>query len=245
MSRKYKAKTRRQKEHEEELMKRLKFSIMGIFAFIIGVLLLFNFFGPKIGALFGFISIHRNETGPTVQVTLSPPIFNNLPKATNQKTITIEGFAKSGTTVILYLNGPEKGETLTDGEGKFVFENIQLMDGRNTLFAKLVDGNGNKSENSETEVITVDDKKPDITINEPKDGETIKNLNKRILIKGSVSEKSKITINNRLVVLKPDLTFEFLLGVDEGDVQVKVKATDEAGNSKTEIVNVKYKKDSD
>ncbi len=64
------------------------------------------------------------------------------------------------------------------------------------------------------------------------------------MIRGKVSEKAKIRINDRLVVQKPDLSFEFLLGVSEGDVNIKVEATDEAGNTKVLVVQIEYKRES-
>ncbi|KKU49252.1 MAG: hypothetical protein UX69_C0004G0027, partial [candidate division WWE3 bacterium GW2011_GWA2_46_9] len=42
----------------------------------------------------------------------------------------------------------------------------------------------------------------------------------------------------------PDLTFEILLGVDEGSVEVKVTATDKAGNKAEKIIHVTYQKES-
>ena len=55
-----------------------------------------------------------------------------------------------------------------------------------------------------------------------------------------MSEKSTIRVNNMLAVVKPDLTFEILLGVKEGDVEILVEATDQAGNVKVEKINIKY-----
>jgi hypothetical protein len=233
------------KKKEKELKRMLRLSVLGIFGFILLAIIAFNFFGPQIGALFGFISIYRNDTGPQAQVSVTPPTFYDVPEATNERSINIKGYAPSGSTVKLYLNGPEKGETLAGGDGQFLFENITLIQGRNTIFAKTVDEQGNKSENSETKVIIMDDKKPDIKMEEPKEGDTIKNLDRRILVRGSVSEKAKVTVNDRLAVLKPDLNFEYLLGVKEGDVKITVKAVDEAGNERLETINVRYEEDSD
>jgi len=233
-----------QKYDHEELNKKLKWSLLGIFAFITSIILLLNFFGPQIGALFGFISINRNQEGPSANVTLNPPSFSDLPKATNEDFINIEGYAPAGSNVKLYLNGPEKGKVLTSGDGMFIFENVALIDGRNTVFARAFDDKENESNKSETHIITVDNDKPNIDVDTPKDGDTIKNLNERVMIRGKVSEKAQIRINNRLVVQRPNLSFEFLLGVSEGDVKIKVEATDEAGNIKVLVIQIKYKRES-
>jgi len=228
----------------EVLTKRLTFIISAIFALVFIGIILVNNYGPEIGALFGFISVHRNEEGRQARVTLSPPSFYNLPKATNQKEVNIEGFSQSGSTVKLFLNGPQKGETLAGGDSKFLFEGIKLNNGRNTIFAKAEDDHGNTSEKSEIGIIVFDDDRPKIEIFEPTNGATIKNLNKRVLIKGKANEKVKIRVNDRLAVQKPDLTFEFLLGISEGDVKITVKATDDAGNEKIETIFIKYQKES-
>lgn len=234
---------RTQKYDNKSLRKRLTFTLLGIFSFIFVAIIAVSFFGPQIGALFGFISVNKNNVIPQAQVAVSPPAFLSLPKAINEKNLTIEGYSNPGTTVKLFLNGPEKGEALAGGDGKFVFENIALIDGRNTIFAKAIDENEMVSERSETHVIAVDTKAPKIKLVSPLNGETIKNLDKRILVEGEINEEAKITINDKLAVQKTDLSFEFLLGVSEGDVEIKIKAVDEAGNEKEEKIFVKYEKD--
>jgi len=234
----------RSKFNRQELSKRLKFSLLGIFAFIFLGIVSLNFFGPQIGAMFGFISVNRNKEGPKAKATLNTPSFLDIPNAVKDETITIEGYAREGYNIKLYVNGPSVGEVLVGGDNKFIFENVSLIDGRNTVFAKAVDGQGNESEKSETQVIVVDKEKPKIKIETPKDGDVVKNLNDRVFIKGEISEKATIRINDRLAVQKPDLSFEFLLGVKEGDIVITIEATDEAGNTEVEKIGIKYIKES-
>jgi len=56
----------------------------------------------------------------------------------------------------------------------------------------------------------------------------VSNLDKRVEVTGKVDEKSTIKVNGKFAIIKPDLTFDFLLGVSEGKVEIKVEATDEA-----------------
>jgi hypothetical protein len=233
------------KKQQKELKWMLRMSLLGIVGFIFLAVIIFKFFTPQVGSLFGFLSIYRNQSEPQTKVNLTPPTFFDVPTATNSNTLNIKGYAPSGATVVLFVNGPEKARTLVGGDGQFLFENVALIDGRNTFFAKTTDETGNESEKSEVKTVVVDNKKPEITIDQPKDGDTIKNLDKRVLVTGSVSEKSKITVNDKLAVLKPDLSFEYLLGVSSGEVEIKVKAVDEAGNEKTESVKITYVEGSD
>ena len=204
---------------KKELQKRLNLSILGIFIFIITMVIAVNFFGPQIGALFGFISKYKNDEGPTPQLNVSVPSITDLPEATKDKSVIVNGYATPGSMIKIYVNGPEKGETLTAADGQFTFDNV------------------------ETKVITVDSKSPKINIEEPENGSTIENLNERVLVKGRLNEKASVKINDRLVVVKPDLSFDYLLGVSEGKVEIRVIATDDAGNSSEEKIFITYKKD--
>lgn len=229
---------------QEALAKRLTITVGAIFGLLIVGIVGFSFFGPQIGALFGFISVNKNDQGPTVKVSLSAPVFYELPSHVKDKEIKIEGFTTPQTKVKLYVNGPEQAETYSNEEGIFNFENVSLNNGRNTLFAKsFSNDNNSESEKSETQVIIYDEKKPRITILEPEDNQTIKNLNERVRIVGEINEEVEIRINDRLVVQKPDNSFDFLLGVKEGEVLVKVSATDKAGNEEIEEFKIYYKKE--
>ncbi|MFZ5424856.1 MAG: hypothetical protein ACOZAO_03550 [Patescibacteria group bacterium] len=227
---------------EKDLLMRLGLTITAIFV-TLGILYVsFTFFGPKIGSLFGLFSVHRNETGPQDNLAPTPPAFSSPPVATKKDTITLEGLAEAGTNVKLFVNGPEVTSTVSDSEGVFTFTNVKLIEGNNTIFARAYDQSNNESPKSVTLSIKYDIKEPEIEIISPEDGETIKNLNKRIQVKGTLNEKSTVKVNNRLAIVKPDLTFEILLGVEEGDVEIKVVAADEAGNEAEKTINIKYQR---
>ena len=55
----------------------------------------------------------------------------------------------------------------------------------------------------------------------------------------------EVKINDKIAIVKPDLTFEFLLGVqNEGNVKITVLAIDEAGNENKKEITVNYEKES-
>lgn len=230
---------------QEYLQKRLRKTILLIVLFIVGSITTLTFFGPQIGGLFGFISVHKDDQGPQARVNLAPPILNNLPKAVKAEEITIEGYAIPGTTVVIYLNGPKHSENLVDAEGKFRVENLKLIEGNNTIFGRVIDNENNESEKSETVRIVYDKKSPKLEITTPSDGDVIKNLNKRVRIMGTVNEKATITINERFVVQKADNSFDYYLGVSEGNVEIEVVATDEAGNESKEELVIQYVEDAE
>jgi hypothetical protein len=232
------------KQKEQELQKRLLISLIGIVGLIFVMSLSLMFFAPQIGSFFGLFSIHRNDEDNIAIIKPNPPIFSNIPNATKEETININGYSQPGMNVTLYVNGPEVEKSLVGGDGLFTFGNIKLNKGKNTLFAKVTDSKGVESEQSKIYTIVVDNDKPKIEIDSPKEGETIRNLDKRITIKGKVNEKSTIKINGRIAILKPDSSFEFLLGTEEGKVNIKIEATDEAGNITTKEFSVTYQRQS-
>ena len=229
---------------EEELAKRLMMMIVGIVGLVIIVFGSLIFFAPKIGGLFGFVSRHYNEIEPQTQIAPVPPVFVNAPVATKDESVTLEGLSEPGMTIKLFVNGPEISSMVTDSEGKFTFADVPLIKGKNILFAKAVNEQNIESEKSETVNIEYDNKAPELEVNEPKDGSTVRNLDQRILVTGKVNEKATVRVNNRFAILKPDFTFEILLGVEEGDVEIIIEATDSAGNEKSDKVNIKYVKGS-
>ncbi|MBD3366236.1 hypothetical protein GF360_02710 [candidate division WWE3 bacterium] len=221
----------------EDINKILAKRLLAIFA--IGILSLFGMlkFGPKIGALFGMISVNRNETINPPQANTPPPVFVEVPKAVNETKVNIKGMSAPKTKIELFVNGPKAGEVITDMSGEFLFTEVALNKGKNTLFAKANDTK------SETITIDYDDEDPEIEIESPKDGDKIENLNERIEIVGEISEKATIKINDRVAIQKPDNSFVFLLGAKEGEMEITIKATDLAGNTAEEKLKVTYKRD--
>lgn len=232
--------TPNKKVSDEELYSKLVTTLFAI-AVLLGIIFLgFRFFGPKIGSFFGLISVNRNDNGSKDAIAPLPPEFINPVKATNKQIVDLNGSAEPGTTVSLFVNGPKKKDALTDQSGEFNFSTISINKGKNTIFAVATDASGNKSEKSETIIIMYDNTKPKITLTEPKEGQKVQNLQNRVFIKGKLNEKAEVTINDRMAITRPDNTFELLLGVKEGDLEIVIKAKDEAGNTNTKRVEISY-----
>ena len=229
---------------EEVLYKKLYQRVLAILVILFVIFAGLKFFAPKIGSLFGLFSINRKEPEHVDSIAPTAPEFSKFPEATNTLSTTIDGVSEPGATVTLFVNGPKAGTTTADSEGAFTFINVKLHKGKNLIFVKAADSNNNESPKSETITVISDDDKPEITISSPKDGETVKNLNKRVTVTGKTNEEATVTINDKVAISRPDLTFEILLGVDEGSVEVKVTATDKAGNKAEKIIHVTYQKES-
>jgi hypothetical protein len=223
-------------EAHKKLFKTLVAIVVILFAMFIGL----KFFAPNIGSIFGVIARFSNRNVKDDVNAPAPPQFVSAPEAVKDKTIRLTGFSEPGTTIKLFLNGPEKAQAVTDSKGAFDFTDVELLPGRNTIFAKAVDIEGNESNRSEDVTITLDTQKPKIEILEPKKDSQVKNLDLRVLVKGKTDEKCEVYVNEKIAQVHPDNTFELLLGVVEGEVTIKVEAKDTAGNSSTESLKVTY-----
>ena len=239
----YKTRGRKNKQ-EEELLQKLKITMAALITTILLVIISLQFFGPKIGSFFLLVSKNRNDSGPGDTIPPTAPIFSQVPDATNEKKITLNGITEPGATVRVFVNGPEKEKTIADNDGGFTFVDLDLGKGNNIIFAKATDENNNESEKSKVFTIVFDDEAPELEITSPQHGDTIKNLNKRVLIQGTLNEKAEVKINDRQAVVKSDNTFELLLGVDEGEVVITVKAVDRAGNKSQAVITINYEKSS-
>jgi len=226
-----------------ELQKKLLKRLIVLVGTLIVLFLAMTVFSPKIGFLFGLISVNRNQEDAQNDIKPNVPILAGVPESVKEEKLNLTGYAPSGATVKLYVNGPEAGSTIVGADGIFNFYDIHLNSGRNSIFAKVIDSQGKESDKSQTYVINVDKQEPKIEVESPEDGDTIRNLDKRIKVIGKVNEKATVKVNGSVAVVRPDLSFEFLMGVSPGDVEIKIEATDLAGNTNEEKLFVKYVQD--
>jgi len=229
-------------QHEEDVKRKLYRTLLATFITIGIIFVALRFFATDIGMFFGLISKASQPKERGDILAPSPPYFYNVPETTNKANIALKGFSESGSKVIIYANGPETTSVVADPTGTFSAENIPLIEGNNTIYAKAEDSYQNQSEKSTILEIVYDKKKPKITVVDPKNGAVIKNLNQRILLKGTLDEKCEVRVNDMLAITKPDNSFEILLGVKEGKVDIKIEATDRAGNKSVENISVTYVK---
>jgi hypothetical protein len=229
-------------QSEEELLKRLYLTLISIVGIMVFVIVSFLFFGPTIGSFFGLLSSHRNDKPNIPTAKPVPPLFSNLPSATNQENFTVSGTAQAGYTVKLFVNGPEKASAITGADGVFNFGDIRLNTGRNSITAKAIDQEGVESDSTLTYIVVLDTQAPKLEIESPKDGDTVRNLDKRVLVKGKLDEKAEVKIGSSLVIMNEDNTFEYLMGLNEGSNKIKVEAKDAAGNTTTKEITVRYEK---
>ncbi|MCL4353579.1 hypothetical protein M1615_03905 [Patescibacteria group bacterium] len=214
---------------------------------LFGVLLIL-IFGLKFGipllvnlSLFLEENKSQQETKTSTKQTefLSPPILDPILYATNSAKISISGLASPQNNIKLYINDELIGETMSQKNGKFIFKNITLNQGQNSIKTRA-QKNNSQSDFSQTQIITFTNKDPSLSIEAPTDGQSFSKGDSPILIKGKTDPGIRITINGFWAIVSDSGDFSYQLPLTNGDNQIKIKATDGAGNTTEKDLTVKY-----
>ncbi len=178
----------------------------------------------------------------SVQTRVNSPSLSNFQELTNKDSITFQGVSSGNASVELFLNDSSYGKVTAETDGKFKFENVSIIKGKNKIYLIAKNSEGIESPKSKEYNLDFDDKKPEIKTINLSNGQTITNLNKTVTITGETNEYSEIEINGKKVFKKDANKFEYLLGVTEGEISVEVKLIDKAGNENKYFYNITYKK---
>ncbi|GGH87129.1 bacillopeptidase F [Pullulanibacillus pueri] len=155
---------------------------------------------------------------------------------TNQENVTVEGTSAPSTNVTLLNNGEEVATTQATDKGTFSTD-ITLQQGENTLTATASTDNGT-TDPSEPVTVTLDQDKPELTIDSPDDGS--KTNHETLTVQGTVSDEHLdwVKINGQKADIADDGTYSKRILLDNGENTIKVIAKDKAGNKKTQTVTV-------
>ncbi|MDM5201442.1 S8 family serine peptidase [Fictibacillus enclensis] len=155
---------------------------------------------------------------------------------TNQDTVKVEGQTVPGVNVHILKDGKKAAEATAGEDGKFAGD-VTLSNGENVLTAKVVTDRGSTDESAPVKV-TLDQKKPVLTIDSPANG--LKTNKETVTVKGKVTEENldSLKVNGKKVTVKDDGTYSYRMMLDLGENVIKVKATDKAGNAVTKKVTV-------
>jgi hypothetical protein len=204
---------------------------------------LFFFFGlPAVAKFAAFLTeLRQSSTAyePDDTTPPTPPKFNALPTATNDKEIEISGRTEPGVTVKLFVNDNEI-EILSNSDGEF-FQKITLSGGSNTISAYAVDNSGNESAPSEEHIVVYDLDPPSLEVSKPDDGASFFGSQQRqLVIEGSTDENASVNINGRIVVVSSDGSFSFATTLNEGENIFNITAQDQAENKNELTISVTY-----
>jgi hypothetical protein len=198
---------------------------------IVAIAVLYFIGIPLLGKLTAFVTSFKgnNKISSSDITPPPPPKFKYLSEYTNQLNVTISGNTEAGATVKLIFNGEDK-ETLADTNGQFTF-NVALQSGINTFAATASDQSGNQSQKSEDRQITFDNKVPNLEITSPGDGSNyFGSAQRQITIQGTTESGSQVTINERIISVDENGSFQYTTTLNDGNNSFNIKSTDQAGN---------------
>ncbi|KXZ14861.1 peptidase S8 [Bacillus nakamurai] len=149
---------------------------------------------------------------------------------TNKEKLTVKGIASPETAVRLYNDEKEAAQTKAGADGTFQTD-VLLRKGANRLTASSSTDRGSTDASSPVTVI-LDQDKPDLTIDNPKNGD--KTNKETVTVKGKAADDylKWVKVNGQKAEVK-DGSYQARILLENGSNEIKVTAADEAGNKTT------------
>lgn len=226
----------------KKLEKQSKNTIIFSFLAIAIIIFLLVKFGVSFisNATFFLTGSKQDTTSPQSKTTyIAPPTLNPLADATSSATIKVSGSANPDQLVILYVNDEESDEISTKRDGSFVFSNVRIEKGRNTIFAKVKDGE-NESVPSEELIIYYKNEPPTLEVSSPSEGQSFSQDEKTTKVTGKTDPGIRVTVNDFWAISDDEGNFSYTLPLKDGENTIKVIATDDAGNTTEKELKVTY-----
>lgn len=216
--------------------------VVYLFVAVIIIVVMITWGVPWMARIAGLLITDDNGTGGVEELSPTPPIFSDIPEATNSATVEVSGFAQPGIDVVLYVNGAEYKKDLTDDAGVFDFSDVTLQPGDNTIYAYAVTPKNSESEQSKQYNISYDNEKPQVELSSPSEGQVFRGQTQRIAnFQGKVNEEgTRVIIGERIAIVQSDGTFTLPYQLVDGDQEITVRATDRAGNVGEMIVKLRW-----
>lgn len=170
------------------------------------------------------------ERPVTEDTTLAPPVISIPFEATSSAKIDIRGYAIPSSKVELFLDDTLKDTVDVGVDGSFTFKDVYLNPGENKIFGKTIDSK--KSESLPSKIITLTSitDKPQLSVSEPDDNQTIDSTDKKVTVSGKADPSVQILVNGSVVILGSDGKFSTVVMLNDGDNVIKIKAVDRASN---------------
>lgn len=233
----------KQSRLDEISRRRSERNIIIILGGIIGLIVLFFFYGIPLLINFSLmVEKLKGNSDTEIAVNalsyIAPPTLDAVKEATNSARLNVRGSALPNETIKLYVNGKYLDQAKTGEDKIFIFKDISLNEGDNDIKAKAVisDKESNYSENIHIVYIN---KEPKLEINLPQDNQSISNSDGRVKVEGKTDPSVRVTVNNYWAIVETDGSFSYWLRVQKGDNTIQVVATDAAGNRTEKQVKVK------
>lgn len=230
--------SRLSKKTEKKSLQTIILSILGIGLILF---LLFRYGIPLMSDASFFFSRIVSSTDKKTQAKdedkfVPVPELDPLPKVTKEQNVKVSGTSLSGLSVVLYVNGNKDDEMEVAEDGTFEFS-VRLTEGENIIKSKAVK---DKTESEFSQSITTNYKKegPELTIEAPRDGETVSGSNP-YNISGKTEADTTVTVNDFQAIISGE-TWTYALTLKDGENEIKAIAIDLAGNKTEKIIKINY-----
>jgi len=212
--------------------------------FIVVVVLLVVF-GTKL--LVGFSLFLEQSQGNSDSSTsdqtndsyIAPPILNPVVTATDSAQITVSGTAQKDQSVILYVNNQLVDKTSVNSNNNFHFSSVALQSGQNSIKANAETASNKTSGDSNILTISYLKNPPSLSIDKPQDGQGFsKGSSPTVSIEGQTDTGANVTVNGSWAIVDDQGKYNYLYTLKDGDNDIKVVATDQAGNQTTKEIHI-------
>jgi hypothetical protein len=231
--------SRLRRKLERKTKKNLFLGVIGI-GIILFVLIRFGV--PALANFTLFLSgIKNTDNSPTKSEAtfIPPPILESQFTATNSSSLIINGRAIKKYKINIYVNN-EKQETLDSQNNGIFSTKITLIDGNNSVKAESYDNNGKKSSFSNIISVNYIKSAPMLTISSPADGDSFSKDQNKANVSGKTDAGVTVTVNNFWAIIDVSNTFTYELPLKNGENQINIVATDQAGNKTEKTIKVNY-----
>ncbi|MGE5041745.1 MAG: hypothetical protein ACM3IJ_02475 [Candidatus Levyibacteriota bacterium] len=213
-------------------------------ATILFLAILFKF-GPSVLSSVSSFPLFKKQAVNTAPVndtsTLEAPFITSIPDATDSASIVISGTSSySDAQVELYLNGKSYDTTSLSKDQRFSFDSIKLANGTNTIKARVKKGE-ETSDFTRDYTVIYSQGAPKLDVSSPSDGQQFTRGDQSINVQGSTDPDNDVTVNNFRAIVDSSGNFSYYMKLNEGDNQIKIIATNQAGKTTEKDLKVNYK----
>jgi bacillopeptidase F len=211
---------------------------------IVLVIILLIIFGTNILVSFSLLvgKLTGTEEAATTTETVSyiaPPTLDIPPEATSSAKFAITGFGEPDQKVELYRNDKAVAKTTVKNNNSFRFGNVTLVSGVNTFKAKTISTDNKSSEFSNEVTISLLNKQPELSINEPQEGAIYKKSGGAVRVAGKTDPGVKVTVNDFWAIVDDEGNYTYMYTLKDGENELKIVATDDADNKTEKSVKIK------
>lgn len=234
-------KSRLKKHLQEQAFKNVWMAVFGVVIIIV----LLVIFGTNI--LVGFSLLVGKFTGGEETSTdtqksktyIAPPTLDETFEATSSATVTLSGYGEAKQRISLFREGKVLGKTTVKSNGNFEFNNIELKEGDNIFKARTVTDENKHSEYSNEIQISLLNKPPELSVDEPKEGHVFKKDGRPVKVQGKTNSGVKVTVNDFRAIVDDEGNYSYLYTLKDGDNDLKIVATDMADNKTTKELKIR------